>query len=389
MQQILTRKNLLNSIGERLKHSQCVALLGPRQVGKTTLARQFAETWRGEAHFLDLEESATRTLLQKEPEQVLAPLKGLVVIDEIQKAPSLFEVLRPLCDRPDRKASYLLLGSASWELVKGVSESLAGRIQFVDVSGFSLAEAGAEHQFDLWLRGGFPRAFLAENAIEADRWLAAFFRTFVERDIRELSERIPAEAIARFWRMLAHCHAQVWNAAELARSLGVSEKTAVRHRDLLAGMFMIRVLQPWYENLGKRLLKSPKVYFRDSGLLHHLLRVFNLADLRDHIRYGASWEGFAIEQTLIAHGQRDAFFYATQRGAELDLLLLRHGCRWGFEFKCADVPSTTKSMHVALQDLGLERLYVVYPGKIRCPLGDKITALPLREIATLPLMAGR
>jgi predicted AAA+ superfamily ATPase len=239
----------------------------------------------------------------------------------------------------------------------------------------------------LWLRGGFPRAFLAEGTAAWERWMEGFTRTFLERDIPGLGSLVSPEALGRFWRMLAHFHGQTWNAAELARSMDVS-RTAVNHyRDLLAGTFMVRVLPPWFESLGKRLVKSPKVYLRDSGILHYLLGLGEMLELRTHPRYGASWEGFALEQTLIAHGSRDAYFYGTQRGAELDLLLLRRGRRWGFEFKCTDAPKTTKSMHVALEDLKLEHLWVVYPGTLRYPITEKITALPLREIGNLELKA--
>ena len=383
MQKTIFRKNLQQAVAKRLKFSPCVALLGARQVGKTTLARQFAASRGGNVVLFDLEKHETRARLSESPDAVLSAQDGLVIIDEIQRVPKLFEVLRPVCDEPGRKASFLLLGSASWELVRGVSESLAGRISFVDVSGFSIEEVEAGRMNQLWLRGGFPRAFLARNDEEREIWHADFFRTFVERDVRELSERMPAETFARFWKMLAHCHGQVWNATELARSLSVSQPTTVRYRDLLEGMFMLRVLQPWYANLGKRLGKSPKIYFRDSGLLHHLLGISNMPGLQTHPRYGASWEGFALEQTLTAHGGRDAWFYGTQGGAELDLLLLRKGKMWGFEFKCADVPSTTKSMHVAMRDLELAHLYVVYPGEHRWGLDKRITALPLRDIASV------
>jgi len=292
----------------------------------------------------------------------------------------LFALLRPLCDDRKRKAVFLLLGSASWDLVKGVSETLAGRIQFVDVSGFSLTEVGVERQDRLWLRGGFPRAFLAETTAAWERWMENFTRTFLERDIPGLGSKVAPASLGRFWRMLAHFHGQTWNAADLARSMDVSVTAVNHYRDLLAGTFLLRVLPPWFENLGKRLVKSPKVYLRDSGILHHLLGLGEMLELRTHPRYGASWEGFALEQCLIAHGEREAYFYGTQRGAELDLLLLRRGRRWGFEFKCTDAPKTTKSMHVALDDLKLEHLWVVYPGSLRYEMTEKITALPLREI---------
>ena len=384
-QQNIQRQRLLDDIRVRLAESPVVALLGARQVGKTTLAGQVATAWKGPTVLFDLERPQARETLRATPEKILAEQEGLVIVDEVQRLPELFTLLRPLCDDPKRRATFLLLGSASWDLVKGVSESLAGRIQFVDVPGISLAEAGSGHLDRLWFRGGFPRAFLAADDTAWERWMEGFTRTFLERDIPGLGSKVAPDALGRFWRMLAHFHGQTWNASELARSMDVSVTATNHYRDLLAGTFMVRVLPPWVENLGKRLVKSPKVYLRDSGVLHHLLGLSDRLGLQTHPRYGASWEGFALEQTLVAHGERDAYFYGTQRGAELDLLLLRHGQRWGFEFKCTDAPKTTKSMHVALDDLGLEHLWVVYPGTARYPLTDKITALPLSELGGLEL----
>lgn len=384
MQHNIAREGLVKSIALRLRESPVVALLGARQVGKTTLARQIAAAWAGKATFFDLETLAAREALLATPETTLGSCEGLVILDEIQRVPALFETLRPLCDAPSRKAVFLLLGSASWDLVKGISETLAGRIQFVDVSGFSLAELGPGQQDALWMRGGFPRAFLADTDEGWQRWEDAFARTFLERDIPGLGSRVAPQAIGRFWRMLAHFHGQMWNAAELARSMDMSVTAVNHYRDLLAGTYMARILPPWFENLGKRLVKSPKVYLRDSGILHHLLGIRNLLELRMHPRYGASWEGFALEQTLMAYGGDEAYFWATQRGAELDLLLLRRGRRWGFEFKCSDAPGVTRSMHIALKDLQLEHLWVVYPGVRKYALHDAITALPLRELYGLP-----
>ena len=226
--------------------------------------------------------------------------------------------------------------------MKGVSESLAGRILFVDANGFSLEEVQPRSLDRLWMRGGFPRAYLAPSAGSWSRWMESFSRTFLERDIAGLGSRVSPAALGRFWRMLAHVHGQTWNASGIARSMDADARTVNRYRDLLEGAFMIRVLRPWFANLGKRLVKSPKVYLRDSGILHFLLGLEDSHELAVHPAYGASWEGFALEQTLIAHGQRDAYFYGTQRGAELDLLLLRRGLRWGFEFKCTETPRTTK-----------------------------------------------
>ena len=385
MQQNLARSSLLAGIAGGLSEAPAVALLGARQVGKTTLARQIAHERPGPSTVFDLEVAATREALSATPERILRNSEGLVVIDEVQRMPGLFEVLRPICDERDRSGVFLLLGSASWDLIQGVSETLAGRILFVDVSGFSLAEVGAAQQDRLWLRGGFPRAWLAPSDPAWTRWMRSFTRTFLERDIPGLGSRISPESLGRFWRMLAHYHGQTWNAAELARSMDVSAPAANRYRDLLAGAFMVRVLPPWFENLGKRLIRSPKVYVRDSGVLHFLLGLETMGDLAAHPRYGASWEGFALEQTLIAHGAHEAYFYGTQRGAELDLLLLRRGRRWGFEFKCTDAPRTTRSMYGVIEDLGLEHLWVVYPGDEAYPLAAAITALPLRKIAGVAL----
>lgn len=385
MQQLIDRPDLVSQIVRGLGEAPVVSLLGARQVGKTTLARQVVANWTGPSDTFDLEVSAVAEAFAQTPESMLRSTPGLIVVDEVQRIPSLFQMLRPICDDPGRQTVYLLLGSASPDIVKGVSETLAGRIHFVDVAGFSVAEVGSEQQGDLWMRGGFPRAFLASSESAWLRWMQAFARTFLEQDIPALGSRVSPAALGRFWRMLAHSHGQLWNAAKLGASMDVSS-TAVKHyRDLLSGTFMIRVLPPWYENLGKRLVKSPKIYIRDSGILHYLLGVEVLSALPMHPSYGVSWEGFALEQTLIAHGDRQAYFYATQRGAELDLLLLRGGCRWGFEYKCSDAPSTTKSMHTAIKDLALEHLWVVYPGKLSYPLADKITVLPLAEIGDLVL----
>ncbi len=385
MQQLLARPRLAAAIRGGLSEAPVVALLGARQVGKTTLAEQIVSTWPGPSTLFDLELAGARAALSRTPERLLRISEGLVVIDEVQRLPGLFEVLRPICDARDRKAVFLLLGSASWDLIEGVSETLAGRVLFVDVGGFSLAETGPESQDRLWMRGGFPRAYLAPSTGAWCRWMESFRRTFLERDIPGLGSRVSPAALGRFWGMLAHCHGQIWNAAELGRSMDVSAASVRNYRDLLAGSFMVRVLPPWFENLGKRLVKSPKVFLRDSGILHSLLGLEEATELAMHPRYGASWEGFALEQTLLAHGEREAYFYATQRGAELDLLLLRRGRRWGFEFKCTEAPRTTRSMHVVVRDLGLERLWVVYPGDVEYPLTDTITALPLKRIQDIAL----
>ena len=380
MQGFIPRLRLQEEIKVKLKESPVVALLGARQVGKTTLARKISESLEEEVTFFDLESPSGRAPLIETPELALRSCTGTVVIDEIQRMPDLFGILRPLCDDPERKSRFLLLGSAAPELVRGVSESLAGRILFVNVPGFSLQEVGTENQDRLWHRGGFPLSFCSDSDPAASRWLEGFRATFLERDIPSLGVRVSPVALGRFWTMLAHFHGQIWNATEIGRAMGVSPMTANHYRDLLEGTFMVRVLQPWFENIGKRQIKSPKVYLRDSGVLNHLLGLPDLMSLRSHPKYGASWEGFALEQTLIAHGEKDAWFWATQGGAELDLLMIRGGKKWGFEFKCSDAPSSTKSMHSAIESLGLEHLWILYPGERRFPMTDRITALPLRQI---------
>ena len=381
----IDRSELLRATTRALSEAPVAALLGARQVGKTTLARRIASVWPGPSTVFDLEVARTREALSATPERLLRGCEGLVVLDEVQRMPELFEVLRPICDDRRRNSVFLVLGSASLGLVKGVSETLAGRILFVDVGGFGLDEVGPRHQDRLWQRGGFPRAYLAPSDAAWARWMDSFARTFLERDVPGLGSRVPAEALGRFWRMMAHFHGQTWNATELGRAMDASVTSIQRYRDLLAGAFMIRVLPPWFENLGKRLVKAPKVYLRDSGILHSLLGVGNMRELALHPRYGASWEGFALEQTLLAHGSRDAYFFRTQRGAELDLMLVRHGRRWGFEFKCTDAPRTTRSMHIVVEDLRLEHMWIVYPGDDAYPLTDAITALPLKEIGDIRL----
>lgn len=377
MQQSIERSELVQDIQAKLKRSQAVAVLGARQVGKTTLARQIASCWPEAVHIFDLEKTQDKQALSHTPELVLGACRGLVILDEIQRMPALFEILRPLCDDPDRKAVFLLLGSANWDLVKGVSESLAGRVLFVDVPGLALEEVGTSAQDSLWFRGGYPRAFCAGNEEEALEWLDAFRRTYLERDIPGFGSKVSPTALGRFWSMLAHYHGQTWNASKFSEALGMDSRTVTHYRDLLVGTFMIRVLPPWFENLGKRNVKSPKVYVRDTGILHLMLGLSNMRAVQSHPAYGASWEGFALEQILIAHGSQDAWFWGTQRGAELDLMIIKAGKRIGFEFKCTDAPSPTKSMHIALNDLKLENLYVVYPGIRSYPLHEKINALPL------------
>lgn len=377
---MIQRDEELLAIEEGLRTHPVVSILGPRQCGKSTLARMFCDGRN--AIFFDLENPVDRRRLES-PMQTLSPLKGLVVLDEVQRSPELFEILRVLADRPSRPAKFLLLGSAAPSLLKGVSESLAGRIAFVDLSGFSLSEVGGQDSLErLWVRGGFPRSYLAASDSDSCRWREDFVRTFLERDIPQLGITVPAETLRRFWTMVAHYHGQVWNAAELARSLGASEPTARRYLDILAGAYMVRVLPPWFENIGKRQVKSPRIYLRDSGLLHTLMELPDLHALQGHPRLGASWEGFALEQILNCIQTRQAYFWSTHSGAELDLLVFHNGKRYGFEFKYADAPGRTRSMHSALKDLHLEHLWVIYPGSEPYGLSEKITACPLGQWGT-------
>jgi hypothetical protein len=327
----------------------------------------------------DLENPVGRRQLAA-PMTALERLEGLVIIDEIQRQPELFEILRVLVDRPENAAQFLVLGSASPDLVKGTSESLAGRVGFVDLSGFVLGEVGQKERDRLWSRGGFPRSFLSPDDAASVEWRMGFVRTFLERDIPQLGITIPAETLRRFWTMVAHYHGQVWNAAEFARSLGASENTARRYLDILAGAYMVRVLPPWFENLKKRQVKAPKIYLRDSGLLHTLLQLPELHAVLGHPKLGASWEGFVLEHLLNLVNTRDAYYWATHGGAELDLLIFKSGKRFGFELKYTDAPALTRSMHIALRDLQLDHLWVVYPGSERYALHEKVTAVPLEEV---------
>jgi hypothetical protein len=378
---IVDRRRAAARIREAFLVHPAVTLAGPRQCGKTTLARAIA-AGAANSTFFDLEAAVDRRRLEL-PEQALGDLAGLVVIDEIQRQPELFEALRVLIDRPGNCAQFLLLGNASPALIKGISESLAGRVGLVDLGGFDLGEIGAESWRVLWLRGGFPRAYLAPDEQASSMWRQNFVRTFLERDIPQLGITIPAETLHRFWMMIAHYHGQTWNAAEFARALGASEGTARNYLDILTGAFMIRALPPWFENLKKRQVKSPKLYVRDTGLLHTLLTLERAEELAGHPKVGASFEGFVIEQLLVAFETANAHFWATHAGAELDLLMIHRGKRYGFECKLSDAPGTTRAMRVALEDLGLEKIWVVYPGKESYGLDDRISVLPAASIPDL------
>jgi predicted AAA+ superfamily ATPase len=360
-----------------LKRSRVVALLGPRQCGKTTLAREFVRA--DSINYFDLEDPASLARLS-EPDLALRPLKGLVVIDEVQRYPELFPLLRVLADRRPLPARFLILGSASPELLRQSSESLAGRIETVPLEGLRLADLGATAQPRHWIRGGFPLAFTARSEANSVAWRRRFLQTFLERDLPQLGVQIPAAALNRFWHMVAHYHGQIWNAAELARALAINESTVRRYLDLLTSVFMVRQLPPWFENLGKRQVKAPKVYIRDSGLLHTLLDIGTARELALHPKVGASWEGYAIEEVIKALRPESSYYWATHGGAEIDLLLFRGGRRIGIECKRSDAPTLTPSMRIALGDLKLDELKVVYPGERSYRLASEVEVVPLRAL---------
>jgi hypothetical protein len=374
---VILRRDLAARIQTGLRANPIVTLLGPRQCGKTTLARQL--TRAGAAHYFDLEDPVAEARLA-EPMTALAPLRGLVILDEVQRLPALFPVLRVLADRPRRPARFLLLGSASPDLVQVSAESLAGRVSFIDMSGFAIGEVGERQVRRLWVRGGFPRSYLARTEAVSVAWREDFVRTFLERDVRAFGITVATRALRRLWVMLAHYHGQVWNASEIGRSLGEAHTTVRRHADILTGALVVRQLQPWFANVGKREVKSPKLYVRDTGLLHTLLGITGFDALESNPRLGASWEGFVVEQVLAVTGDRHAYYWGTQSGAELDLLLTIGGKRYGVEVKYADAPRLTRSMQVAMSDLRLSRLFVVYPGAERYPLARGIEAVSLKEV---------
>jgi hypothetical protein len=376
---MIRRNALLADLKKALGRSRIVILAGPRQSGKTTLARELLD--ESSVNYFDLEDPASLARLD-EPMTALRPLKGLVVIDEVQRRPDLFPVLRVLADRRGDPARFLILGSASGYLLRQTAESLAGRMEQVVIGGFSLAELGLEEEQRLWLRGGFPLSYLANSDADSVAWRKNFIQTLLERDFPQWGVRVPAIALQRFWTMLAHYHGQIWNAAEPARALGVSESTTRRHLDLLTDAFMIRQLQPYHANLKKRQVKSPKVYVRDSGLLHQLLGIDLLKSLLTNPKLGASWEGFVIEQILRVAPYDEAFFWATHQKAEIDLILRRGSVLLGVECKRPDTPRLTPSIRIALEDLGLEKVAIVYPGVQRFPLSDRVEAIPIGVLAT-------
>jgi predicted AAA+ superfamily ATPase len=365
------------AIRAALRRSRLVALLGPRQCGKTTLAREFVAA--DSLNYFDLEDPASLARLSQ-PDLALRPLRGLVVIDEVQRHPELFPLLRVLSDRRPLPARFLILGSASPELLRQSSETLAGRIETVLLEGLRLRDLGSSAQPRHWLRGGFPLAYTARREVDSVTWRRQFLQTFLERDLPQLGVQIPAAALNRFWHMVAHYHGQIWNAAELARALAVNESTVRRYLDLLTGVFMVRQLPPWFENLGKRQVKAPKVYVRDSGLLHTLLDISTSRELALHPKVGASWEGYAIEEMIKALRPEASYYWATHGGAEIDLLLFQGGRRIGIECKRTDAPTLTPSMRIALEDLKLSELKVVYPGERSYRLAPKVEVIPLRVL---------
>lgn len=364
-----------------LREFPVVAILGARQVGKTTLARDLARRRRGMYTYFDLENPNDLARL-REPMLALERLQGLVVLDEVQRTPEIFRVLRVLADRRPLRARFLVLGSASPELLQQSSESLAGRIAFHRLPGLRLREIPKSSVDRLWLRGGFPPSFTARTEAASLEWRRQFVATFLERDLSQLGIRLPAETLRRFWQMLAHYHAQLWNGAELARAFGVSQPTVRSYLDILTSTFVIRQLQPWHQNISKRQVRAPKIYLADSGLLHTLLGITSMDTLLGHPKIGASWEGFALEQLMASVGVRDedCHFWATHGGAELDLLVRVGGRRLGFEIKRTAAPELTPSMRIAIDDLELDHLYVVHAGKHTFPMSSSITAIPLDEV---------
>ncbi len=375
---LIQRKKDLNNIQRLLKGFPVTALLGPRQCGKTFLAHQVKAD-----HYFDLENERHLRAFEN-PQLLLESLKGLIVIDEVQRRPDLFPVMRYLVDHHP-KQKYLVLGSASGQLLRQSSESLAGRIAYCYLSGFSIQDVGETYFRKLWLRGGYPKAYLAASHDSCMEWLYQYLTTFFEKDIPQLGISIPSQTLKRFWTMLGNYHGQVINYSEIARSFGISDMTVRKYIDILEASFMIRVLRPWFSNIGKRLIKNPKIYFRDSGLFHRLLSVENEKDLLTHPKLGASWEGFAME-TLIKSADlepEEFFFWRTHAGAETDLIWRKRGKWWGAEFKYADAPSLTKSMIVSLEDLKLEHLWVIYPGNETYKVSSKVSVLPLMRISDI------
>jgi predicted AAA+ superfamily ATPase len=381
----MERPACLHLVDERLTHSPVVALLGPRQCGKTTLARTVADGFAGGVTHFDLEDPTDLAALAS-PRLALQDLRGLVVIDEIQRLPDVFPdvfpVLRVLVDRPDNAARFLILGSASRDLIRQSAETLAGRISHIEMTPFTLDEVGESLREQLWLRGGFPRSFLAASEAASRQWRKDYIATFLERDLPALGITIPPQSLRRFWMMLAHYHGQVLNHSELGRSFGVSDTTVRRYLDILSATFMIRLLPPWHENVGKRQVKAPKLFLRDSGLFHSLMAIPDMPALRVHPKLGASWEGFVLEEIIRAHRAtpEETYFWAAHGGGEVDLLLVTDAGRFGYEIKYTDQPKVTRSMHTAMAVLGLDVLTIIYPGERSFPLAENIRATGLATL---------
>ena len=374
----LPRPRELEAVRAGLRRAPVTALLGPRQCGKTTLARLLQAE-----HFFDLEDPRSLARLD-EPQTALEHLTGTVVIDEVQRKPDLFPLLRVLADR-QQATRYLLLGSASPDLVKEASESLAGRVAYHDLGPLTVDETGVREWRRLWLRGGFPRSYLADDDAASALWREDFIRSHLERDVPALGISIPAETLRRFWVMVSHYHGQVLNLSELGRSFGVSDHTIRRYLEILSGTFMIRLLPPWHANVGKRLVKAPKLYIRDSGLFHALHTIATPLQLESHPKLGASWEGFAMEQAIRLMGVIHPHFWRTHTGAELDLVWQARGALWGMEFKYQDAPGMTRSIRAVSRDLPLQHLWIVYPGPERYRLDEAVSVVPLADLADVAI----
>ena len=378
---LLFRQIFKTEIEESITFNPVTAILGPRQCGKTTIARMIAENYERNI-FFDLENPADFELLKTAPKALLMRQEGLIVIDEVQLIPELFPLLRVLADEPNSQRKFLILGSASPDLIRKSSESLAGRIGFVNLTGFRLNEIENENLEKLWLQGGFPKSFLANSVNQSFKWRNDFTQTFLERDISQFGFSISPVTLRRFWQMLAHYHGQIWSGAEFARAMGVSEPTVKRYLDILTGTYMVRQLQPWHENLKKRQVKSPKIYIRDSGILHSLLTLKGNS-IFTHVKVGASWEGFIIEQILQLANTRDCYYWRTHAGAEIDLLVLKNGKRIGFEVKISEIPKQSRSMHMVIEALKLDKLYLVYRGNRQVSFDDKIEAIPAEQLISI------